>query len=408
VATDRPGGTGGPGWQRAVQGGAPGWHHVATGGLGGTGSVGGDLWREWYPGCIRRAPRCTCCPRLAHRQPRVASGIRIGRPFVTGWLQQTGMYSNVRNACGRMSFGYFFYLRHMAYRSFLLAITCIALFSCSNEPTLKKLQKNIESKLAETQGDFAVAFKDLSTGEELLINDQSFFHAASTMKTPVMIEVYKQAAEGKFSLNDSFPVKNLFRSIVDSSLYALDSADDSEKELYRHLGEKRTLYQLVYDMIINSSNLATNMVIELVDARNVTQTMRQLGARHIQVLRGVEDSKAFRKGLNNVTNAYDLMVIYEKMAKGEIVDSASCQAMIDILLDQQFNEKIPALLPKNVKVAHKTGNIKGVEHDSGIVFLPNGKKYVLVLLSKNLVHEEKGVKAMAEISKMIYNYASRP
>lgn len=331
-------------------------------------------------------------------------------PGVTNGDVPSGRVAGVED-CGLLGIGrfnVFYYLRYMAYRTLLLVITCITLFSCSNKPTLKKLQKNIETKLAETQGDFAVAFKDLSTGEELLINDQTFFHAASTMKTPVMIEVYKQAAAGKFSLTDSVTIKNLFRSIVDSSLYTLDSADDSEKELYRHIGEKRTLYKLVYDMIINSSNLATNMAIEMVDARNVTQTMRQLGAKHIQVLRGVEDNKAYRKGLNNITNAYDLMVIYEKMARGEIVDSASCQAMIDILLDQQFNDKIPALLPKEVKVAHKTGNINGVEHDSGIVILPNGKKYVLVLLSKNLVHEDKGIKAMAEISKMIYDYASRP
>lgn len=291
----------------------------------------------------------------------------------------------------------------------ILFPTIAVLFSsCSNHMTLKKLHRQIESKLAEQPGDFAVAFKDLSTGETLLINEQTFFHAASTMKTPVMIEIYKQAGTGKFSLNDSIVVKNEFRSIADSSLFGLKPDDDSEKELYNHIGEKRTLYNLVYDMIIMSSNLATNMVIELADARKVTQSMRELGAKHIQVLRGVEDSKAFKNGLNNVTNAYDLMVIYEKMARGEIVDSASSQAMIDILLDQKFNEVIPALLPKDVKVAHKTGNITGVQHDSGIVFLPNGKKYVLVLLSKNLGKEDKAIRAMAEVSEMIYKYVTQP
>jgi beta-lactamase class A len=274
--------------------------------------------------------------------------------------------------------------------------------------TLHKLQDQINAKLAEQPGNFAVAFKDLTTGETLLINEQEFFHAASTMKTPVMIEVYKQAAAGAFSLNDSFVLKNEFKSIVDSSIFNLNGDDDSEKELYHHLGEKRTLYNLVYDMIIKSSNLATNTVIELVNAQNVTKTMRQLGAKHIQVLRGVEDSRAFAKGFNNVTTANDLMVIYEKMAKGEIVDSTSSQAMIKILLNQQFNEIIPALLPKDVKVAHKTGNISHVQHDSGIVFLPNGRKYVLVLLSKNLQKEDQAIKAMADVSEMIYKYANNP
>jgi beta-lactamase class A len=290
----------------------------------------------------------------------------------------------------------------------LLLCSLFLICACSNRMTINKLKDDISSKLAEQPGDFAVAFKDLSTGDSILINEQTFFHAASTMKTPVMIEVYKQAAAGAFSLNDSFPLKNEFKSIVDSSVFSLNANDDSEKELYRHLGEKRTLYNLVYDMIISSSNLATNMVIELVNARNVTQTMRQLGANRIQVLRGVEDSKAFDKGLNNITTANDLLVIFEKMAKGEIADSASSQAMIKILLNQQFNEIIPARLPKDVKVAHKTGSISHVQHDSGIVFLPNGKKYVLVLLSKNLQKEEPAKKMMAEVSEMIYKYVTDP
>jgi beta-lactamase class A len=290
--------------------------------------------------------------------------------------------------------------------SFLIC-SLFLICACSNRMTLNKLKDEVNSKLAEQPGDFAVAFKDLTTGDSLLINEQTFFHAASTMKTPVMIEVYKQAAAGAFSLNDSFTIKNEFKSIVDSSSFSLNANDDSEKALYQHLGEKRTLYDLVYDMIISSSNLATNMVIELVNARNVTQTMRQLGARRIQVLRGVEDSKAFDKGLNNITTANDLLVIFEKIARGEIVDNTSCQAMIKILLNQQFNEVIPARLPKDVKVAHKTGNISNVYHDSGIVFLPDGRKYVLVLLSKNLKNEEQAKKAMAEVSEMIYKYVTQ-
>lgn len=78
--------------------------------------------------------------------------------------------------------------------------------------------------------------------------------------------------------------------------------------------------------------------------------------------------------------------------------------MINILLDQKFNDKIPAKLPKNVKVAHKTGWITGVNHDAGIVFLPDGRKYVLVLLSKELENDKAAVKSMAKVSRMIYDY----
>jgi beta-lactamase class A len=218
------------------------------------------------------------------------------------------------------------------------------------------------------------------------------------MKTPVLIEVCKQVVAGKFSLTDSIVLKNEFKSIADSRAYTLDPKDDSEQELYNHLGEKRSISSLAYDMIIASSNLATNLIIELVDAKNVTQTMRDLGARDIQVLRGVEDAKAFDRGLINTTTAYDLMVIFEKIANGEAVNPEASQIMIGILSDQKFNEIIPAKLPKDVKVAHKTGNIAGVNHDSGIVFLPDGRKYI----------EKAAIAAMASVSEMIYSYMMQP
>jgi beta-lactamase class A len=269
-----------------------------------------------------------------------------------------------------------------------------------------QLKEQIKSFIAK-QGTISVAFRDLLTGEEIMINESETFHAASTMKTPVLIEVFKQAKEGKLSLSDSIRIRNEFQSIVDGSMYSLNPADDSEQKMYGLVGKKKALKDLVNDMIIYSSNLATNTVIELVGAKNVMNTMRELGANHIQVLRGVEDGKAFEKGLNNTTTAFDLLVIFEAMAKGKAVSPGASQQMIDILLHQQFNKMIPARLPTTVKVAHKTGNITGVLHDSGIVFLPNGHSYVLVLLSKNIDNEETASNLLAGISEMIYKFVSR-
>jgi len=271
---------------------------------------------------------------------------------------------------------------------------------------VQQLKEQIKSFIAN-QGTIAVAFRDLLTGEEIMINESETFHAASTMKTPVLIEVFKQAKEGKLSLSDSIRIRNEFQSIVDGSMYSLNPADDSEQKMYGLVGKKKALKDLVNDMIMYSSNLATNTVIELVGAKNVMNTMRELGANHIQVLRGVEDGKAFEKGLNNTTTAFDLLVIFEAMAKGKAVSPGASQQMIDILLHLQFNKMIPARLPTTVKVAHKTGNITGVLHDSGIVFLPNGHSYVLVLLSKNIDNEETATNLLAGISEMVYKYVSR-
>ncbi len=299
-------------------------------------------------------------------------------------------------------------MKYFICTSLVIGILITSFFSYGqSDSSMRTLKQQIIEELANQKGTFAVAFKNLATNTELLINEKETFHAASTMKTPVMIEVYKQAAEGKFSLNDSILIKNEFKSIVDSSNFSLDSANDSETEIYRHIGEKRTWYQLMYDMIIESSNLSTNLIIDKVGAKNVTKTMRSLGAKKILVLRGVEDNKAFDKGLNNTTTAFDLMLIFEKIAKGKAVSKNASQAMIKILSDQTHNEIIPANLPKNVKVAHKTGSITGVHHDSGIVFLPDGRKYVLVLLSKDLEDENAAVKAMAYVSELIYTYLNR-
>lgn len=287
--------------------------------------------------------------------------------------------------------------------SFLVA-GILLLTGCKQKSDRAEVIQQIQDVLRKPTGTFAVAYKDLITGDEILINEHTLFHAASTMKTPVMVEVYRQAAAGKFSLKDSIQIKNEFTSILDGSTFSITRESDSDTLIYDHIGEKRTVYSLMYDMIIISSNLATNLIVDLVDAKNVTQTMRSMGANDIQVLRGVEDTKAYEAGMNNQVTAYDLMLLFEKIDKEEIVNAEASMAMMDILLDQQFNDIIPAKLPTDVKVAHKTGSITGVRHDSGIVFLPDGKKYVLVLLSKELEDEAAGVQAMADVSELLYQY----
>ena len=267
----------------------------------------------------------------------------------------------------------------------------------------KSSEEKIRNIFNNTQGNFALAFKDLHSREEIFINEKESFHAASTMKTPVMIEVFKQANEGKFSLYDSILVKNEFKSIVDGSIFSLSDLEDSEKNLYQYLGSNRSIYSLVEDMITVSSNFATNLIIDFIDVKNVNKTMREIGAMDINVLRGVEDIKAYDKGLSNTTTAYDLMLIYEQLANRKIISKDASDKMIEILIDQEFDDIIPFHLPKNVRVAHKTGMITGVHHDSGIVFLPNGRKYVLILLSKNLDDIELGTSILAEVSKIIYD-----
>lgn len=268
-----------------------------------------------------------------------------------------------------------------------------------------ELKKAIFSEFSRhPEGTFAVAVKDLSTGKTFFINEKENFHAASTMKTPVMIEAYKQAAAGKFKITDSVLIKNEFKSIVDGSIYSLDSADDSEYDLYSKIGSKLPIYDVMYRMITMSSNLATNIMVDLVGAKNVNQTMKKLGAEDIQVLRGVEDDKAFQQGMNNTVTAYDLMLVMESIATGKAVNKEASDEMIRILMNQHFTDKIAKNLPRNVKVASKSGSIAFISHDSGIVYLPDGRKYIVVLLSRGVEDYDFVNSTLANISRLIYNY----
>lgn len=271
--------------------------------------------------------------------------------------------------------------------------------------TSKQLKNSIQSEFAKyPQAAFAVAYRDMETGDKFTMNEHESFHAASTMKTPVLVETFKQAAERKFSLDDSILVHNSFKSIVDGGMFAVDSADDSEKDLYRLIGSKVSVSDILFRMITRSSNLATNIIIEKIGADNVNQTMRSIGAKDIRVLRGVEDTKAFQQGLNNTTTAHDLMVIFDKIARNEMVSAEASKGMIEILMSQHFKNIIGGKLPLDVKVASKSGSITSVCHDSGIVFLPDGRRYVVVLLSRGIEDHKAASQLLSNVSKHIYEY----
>jgi beta-lactamase class A len=287
---------------------------------------------------------------------------------------------------------------------FWISFAVILFTGCQPNNDKEVLRSEIEKVFSAVKGNFSVAYKNLNTGDTLFIRADRSYHAASTMKTPVMVEVFRQAGQGKFSLNDSLVLTNTFKSILDGSEFSLFRTDDSDTSIYDHIGEKRTIYSLMYGMIIVSSNMATNLIIDLVGARNVESLMQEQGLTGLHVLRGVEDKKAYRAGLSNTTEARDQLRLYEMIDNHTLADSASSAAMINILLDQKFRDILPAQLPKEIKIAHKSGSIAGLAHDGGIIFLPDGRRYVLILLSDELEDEAAGVNAMATVSKLIYDY----
>jgi beta-lactamase class A len=274
---------------------------------------------------------------------------------------------------------------------------------------IDSLRARIQHRVAEVRGAIVgLAYHDLETGDSLFVNADDSFHAASTMKVPVMIELFRQIDAGKLKLDQGILLVNQFASIVDKSPYSLDPRSDSDSAAYTRVGAYVPIRELIDRMITRSSNLSTNALIDVVGATTANATAHALGARNIKVLRGVEDGKAFAAGLNNTTTARDLQVLMEAIETGKAASRASCDAMRDVLLRQEFNGEIPAGLPLGMKVAHKTGFITAVLHDAAIVYPPGRKPYVLVVLTRAIPDEQVARTLIADLSRLVYTHAVPP
>ena len=271
------------------------------------------------------------------------------------------------------------------------------------------MRARIEARIAQAPARaVGLYFRDLTTGDSLLVGAGIRFHAASTMKVPVMIELFRDRDAGRLSLDDSISVTNAFQSIVDSSTYELDKADDSDSSLYARVGGRASIRELVELMETVSSNLATNLLIAKVGASRANATAHRLGADSIVVLRGVEDGKAYRAGRNNTTTARDLGVLMVAIAQSRAASPAACREMLAILGRQHFKEGIPAGLPADARVYHKTGWIgKVVYHDAAIVELSGGRRYVLVVLTGGIEKDEDAYKVVRDVSQMVYAAITR-
>jgi beta-lactamase class A len=287
----------------------------------------------------------------------------------------------------------------------MLTLLCL-LAAVGGPVTTDSLAAHVRERVQQVPGaEVGVAFHRLgSASDTLYINADESMHAASTMKVPVMIELFRQVDSHGLSLDQKILLVNRFGSIVDGSPYSLNSGDDSDSLVYRMVGDRVGVRDLMYHMITRSSNLATNALIALVGAKRTTAAMRSLGAEKIQVLRGVEDGKAYERGLNNTTTARDLAIIMEAIQENRAASPESCEAMRQILLHQEFNDEIPAGLPTGTPVAHKTGQITAHLHDAAIVYPRDAGPYVLVILTRGIPDEKVARTLMADISRMVYEH----
>ncbi len=284
----------------------------------------------------------------------------------------------------------------------LLLTATLALAPAAAGQIPASLRSNLGAETAPSGTEVGLALLDLATGDSAWSNAAWRVHAASTMKVPVLIELAERVDAGRYGWDWPVLVRNEFHSIVDGSPYSLNPADDSDSTLYALEGRQVPARELAKLMIVRSSNLATNLLVAQLGAAAIQASARRLGADSIVVLRGVEDQKAYDRGLSNTTTARDLAVLLAAIAQGRAASDSSSAIMLDILSQQEFRAGIPAGIPPGTRVASKTGNITGVNHDAAVIFPPARPPYVLVILTRGFPNPAAAEAYMAAVSRAVW------
>ena len=253
-----------------------------------------------------------------------------------------------------------------------------------------------EKIIGESGAEVSVAYRLLDGSEEWMNEADRVFHAASTMKVAVMIELFRQESLEQIHLSDALEIRNEFKSVVDGSPYSMSMGDDSDATIYQKVGKTMTLDELNRQMITVSSNFATNLLIDRLGVKNVRATVEGMGAYGVEVRRGVEDQKAFDRGIINETTARGLFVLLNAIARGAAVSKSASEQMVEVLAAQKFNDGIPKGVPPGTKVAHKTGTITRIHHDAAIVY--GAHPCVLVVLTRGIEKEADSDALIARIT----------
>jgi beta-lactamase class A len=266
----------------------------------------------------------------------------------------------------------------------------------------ESLRKTCERIFEESHAvAYAVALHDYESGLRLSMNVDRRFHAASTMKVAILLAIGKAIDEGLVRPGDTLHIRNRFLSAIDQTLFRIDAESDGYPQLHKLIGRTAKISDLTEWMIVSSSNLATNLLLDYITLEAAQNVLRDAGISGIEVRRGVDDTKAHEQDFNNETTAAGLVQLFAAL-RGDFLSKASRDMAINILLQQRFNSMIPAPLPSHASVAHKTGEISTACHDAGIVYLPEREPYILVVLTEVAPETNGRRETIAKISDAVF------
>ena len=272
----------------------------------------------------------------------------------------------------------------------------------NDEPKAETLRAECERILSESKAvAYAVAVHDYETGLRLSLNADRRFHAASTMKVAILLAVGKAIDEGLIRPNDTLHVRNRFLSAIDRIPFRIEAESDGYPQLHKLIGRTAKISDLTEWMIVSSSNLATNLLLDYLTVEQAQKVLRDAGVSGLDLRRGVDDTKAHEQNFNNETTADGLLQLFATL-RGDFLSKPSRDMAINILLQQRFNSMIPSPLPFHASVAHKTGEISTACHDAGIVYLPEREPYILVVLTEVPADSNGRRETIAKISGLVF------
>jgi beta-lactamase class A len=271
------------------------------------------------------------------------------------------------------------------------------------------LESRIDAIAKEVGGDgLAVSFYDYETGLQWSQRGDRWFHSASTIKVAVLLALFGAVDAGRFTLDSRLHVRNRFLSLVDRAPFRVSPGRDADKVVHAAIGKTMRIGDLARHMIVTSSNLATNLLVDLIKVDQAQQMLARHGIRGVELARGVEDDRAFEANFNNRVTANGLVALFRVIHERRGVLHESAKEMLDILFQQEFRSGIPAGLPPAVRavsrIANKTGEISVAAHDAGIVFLPERQPYVLAVLTQPDASSNGRMERIARVSSVVYDW----
>jgi beta-lactamase class A len=262
------------------------------------------------------------------------------------------------------------------------------------------LHAQLETELTRTaerlNGVLGYAIKDLSTGETFLRLPDTVFPQASSIKLTVLLELMRQAQEGKLSLQEEHTLRRSEMTVGDTEPI-LTMLGDGTVTL--------SLRDLAIFMVVLSDNTATNILIDRLGMDNINEGVMRLGLKETKLRRHMIDLEAARKGNENVATPREMLTLVEKVRSGQVIDAAHTKEYFDLLRLPKESEFHKAL-PEDASIADKPGALEGVRCDTGLIEIP-GHPFIMSITTTYDAKDDDGERAVEDVARLAYDYFNR-